>query len=443
MKKFIFFVCLVFFVGRASSQTWTLQECVGYALENNIQLKQSRISAEESRESLQQSKAALLPSLSASTNQNVSWRPWSQSTVNLASGTLTSTKSTVNYNGTYGVSANVTVWNGGKNTKTVKQNKLQTEISELSTGQQENSIIEQIALLYIEILFQREAVKVNEEVVNSSAIAYNRGKEMYEVGSISKSDFVQLESQMAQDNYSLITSRTQLDNYKFQLKQLLEITGNDDFDVAAEDVTSDKMLAVIPNKDDVYNAAVELRPEIQSGRLSVKSNELGIDIAKAGYMPQVSLNAGINTSNASGMTDAVGTQLKTNVSNSLGMSISVPIFDQRQNKTAVAKAKLQHMNSQLSLQQAEKDLYKSIENYWLDATNCQQQYIYSESSVKSNRESYQLLTEKFQLGLVNIVELNNGKTNMLQAEQQYLEAKYRTLYNIAMLNFYQGKSLEL
>ena len=266
---------------------------------------------------------------------------------------------------------------------------------------------------------------------------------MYDVGSISKSDFVQLESQMAQDNYSLVTSRTQLDNYKFQLKQLLEITGSDDFDVVAGGVADYRVLAAIPQKEDVYNAAVRLRPEIQSGRLNVKSNELGIDIAKAGYMPQVSLNAGINTSNASGMSDAVGTQLKTNLSNSLGMSVSVPIFDQRQNKTAVAKAKLQHANSQLSLQQAEKDLYKKIENYWLDATNCQQQYIYSETSVKSNRESYRLLSEKFQLGLVNIVELNNGKTNLIQAEQQYLEAKYRTLYNVAMLNFYQGKSLEL
>ena len=443
MKKLIFFLCLVFSINKVSAQTMTLQQCVDYALENNIQLKQSRISAEESRESLQQSKAALLPSLSASTNQNVSWRPWSQSTVNLASGTLTSTTSSMNYNGTYGVSANMTVWNGGKNTKTVEQNKLQTQISELNTNEQENNIIEQIALLYVEILFQREAVNVNETVLHSSKVAYDRGKEMYNVGSISKSDFVQLESQMAQDNYSLVTSRTQLDNYKFQLKQLLEITGSDDFDVVAGGVADDRVLAAIPQKEDVYNAAVRLRPEIQSGRLNVKSNELGIDIAKAGYMPQVSLNAGINTSNASGMSDAVGTQLKTNLSNSLGMSVSVPIFDQRQNKTAVAKAKLQHANSQLSLQQAEKDLYKKIENYWLDATNCQQQYIYSETSVKSNRESYRLLSEKFQLGLVNIVELNNGKTNLIQAEQQYLEAKYRTLYNVAMLNFYQGKSLEL
>ena len=114
MKKIIFFLCLVFSINKVSAQTMTLQQCVDYALENNIQLKQSRISAEESRESLQQSKAALLPSLSASTNQNVSWRPWSQSTVNLASGTLTSTTSSMNYNGTYGVSANMTVWNGGE-----------------------------------------------------------------------------------------------------------------------------------------------------------------------------------------------------------------------------------------------------------------------------------------------------------------------------------------
>ena len=426
------------------AQKWTLKQCIDYALENSIQLKQKKISTLQNQLDVSQSKAAMLPSLSASTNQNMSWRPWSQSTINLTGGTMTTTQSQVSYNGSYGLNANWTVWNGGKNYMTIKQNKYSEEIGSLSEEQTANSIQEQITQYYVQILYQAEAIKVNESILKAAEVARDRGKVMYELGSIAKSDYIQLESQVAQDNYSLITSKTQLDNYTFQLKQLLEITGDEPFAVQTDIVSTHDVLSPIPTKQDVYNTALSFRPEIQSSKLQVESNELAVKIAKAGYMPSVSLSAGISTSNSSAnKSTAFFEQIKTNVNNSLGMSISIPIFDQRQNKTAVAKAKLQHLNSQLSLQDAEKTLYKSIENYWLNATNSQQQYIYAEASEKSARENYDLLSEKFQLGMINIVELNTGKNSLLQAEQQYLETKYTTLYNLAMLRFYQGETIDL
>lgn len=425
------------------AQEWTLRQCIDYALKNNIQLKQKQISAEQSKLDLEQSKAALLPSLSASTNQNMSWRPWSQSTINLTGGTMTTTQSQVSYNGSYGLNANWTVWNGGKNRMNIKQNEYSEEINELSTEQTANSIQEQITQLYVQILYQAEAIKVNESVLKSSQVACERGNTMYQLGSIAKSDYIQLESQVAQDNYNLVTSRSQLDNYTFQLKQLLEITGDEEFRVKTENVTESSVLSPVPPKSEVYATALNIRPEIQSGKLNVESSELAVRIAKSGYYPSVSLTAGIGTSNSSANDNVFFKQIKTNVNNSLGLSLQVPIFDQKQNKTAVSKARLQHLSSQLSLQETEKDLYKSIESYWLNATNSQQQYIYAEASVKSARENYELLSEKFNLGMLNIVELNTGKNNLLKAEQQYLEAKYTTLYNIAMLRFYQGEIIAL
>lgn len=426
------------------AQKWTLRQCIDYAMENSIQLKQKKISTETNRLDVEQSKAALLPSLSGSTNQNMSWRPWSQSTINLTGGTMTTSQSAVSYNGSYGLNANWTVWNGGKNYMTVKQNKVAEQIGELGEEQTANTIQEQITQYYVQCLYQAEAIKVNESVLKAAEVARDRGKVMYEVGSIAKSDYIQLESQVAQDNYNLVSSKSQLDNYTFQLKQLLEIIGDEPFSVETENVSSNDVLAPIPAKQDVYNTALQLRPEIQSSKLSVESNAIGVKMAKAGYMPSVSLTAGIGTSNSSAnKTNAFFEQIKTNVNNSLGLSVSIPIFDQKQNRTAVAKAKLQHLNSQLNLQDAEKTLYKSIENYWLQATNSQQQYIYAEASEKSARENYELLAEKFQLGMVNIVELNTGKNSLLQAEQQYLEAKYTTLYNLAMLRFYQGEVINL
>lgn len=426
-----------------AQKTWTLQECIDYALENNIQIMQSRITTAQNQLDVNQSKASLFPSLSFSTNQNGSWRPFSESTVNLSNGTMTTTRNTTSYNGSYGLNANMTLWNGGRNTKNIKQSKLTRDISELDVKKNENSIQEQITQLYVQILYQTEAVKVNQEILKGSELQRDRAKEMVEVGSLAKVDLAQLEAQVSQDKYNVVNSQSQLENYKLQLKQLLEIVGTEDFNVATTNVTDAAVLATIPDRMTVYNTALTLRPEIASSKLGVESSALAVDIAKAGYLPTISLNASVGTSNSSGLETSFFKQVKTNMSNSLGISISVPIFDQKSNLTSVKKAKLSYLNSNYQLKDAEKTLYSSIENYWLNATTSQQQYIYAKSNVESMEESYDLVSEQFRLGLKNVVELTTGKNNLLQAEQQLLQSKYNTLYNIAMLKFYEGNKIEL
>ena len=163
MRKLVFVVlgaCLGS-TGVLAQRQWTLQECIDYALENNIQLKQSRLTNAQNELDVKQSKAALFPSLSFSTNQNGSWRPFSESTINLTNGTMTTTRNTTSYNGSYGLNASVTVWNGGRNTKTIKRNEYTQAMSELDTERTANSIQEQITQLYVQILYQTEAVKVN------------------------------------------------------------------------------------------------------------------------------------------------------------------------------------------------------------------------------------------------------------------------------------------
>lgn len=435
----------IFLVGISlnAQKQWTLQECLDYALQNNIQLQQSRIQAAQGELDVAQSKAALFPSLSFSTNQNGSWRPYSPSTINLTNGTMTTTRRTTNYNGSYGLNANVTLWNGGRNHKNIKKNEYTQEMSELDTERTANSIQEQIAQLFVQILYQTEAVKVNEEILKASQQQRDRARVMVEVGSLARVDLAQLEAQTSQDEFNIVNSRSQLDNYKLQLKQLLELMGEEDFDVATTNIAETAVLAAIPSRNEVYAAAVEQRPEIKSSRLNVESSDLSIDIARAGYLPTISMNAGIGTSNASGTNTPFFRQVKTNLSNSLGVSVSVPIFDQKQNSTSVKKAKLTKLNSELQLQDAEKTLYSQIENYWLNANTSQQQYIYAKANVASMQESYDLVSEQFRLGLKNIVELTTGKTNLLQAEQQLLQSKYTTLYNLAMLRFYQGLPIQL
>lgn len=426
-----------------AQQTWTLQECIDYAMTNNIQLQQKRITVASNHEDVTQSKHALLPSVSFSTNQNASWRPFAESTINLTNGSMTTNRNTVSYNGTYGINANWTVWNGNRNINTIKQNKLTEQMAELDVQQQANSIQEQIAQLYVQILYETEAVKVCEEIIKASELQRDRAKAMVEVGSLARVDLIQLEAQVSQDKYSLAQAQAQLANYKLQLKQLLEIHDAESFDIAVPTVSDQMVLATIPSELSVYEAALEQRPEIQSGMLNIQSSKIAIASARSGYMPTVSVTAGMGTNNSSGQHKAFTEQVKMNLSNSLGLTVSVPLFDNLQTRTNIRKAKYALQSSELSLQEQQKNLYSTIENYWLNTTTSQQQYAYAKANVESMQESYDLVSEQFNLGLKNIVELTTGKNNLLQAEQQLLQTKYTALLNYAMLKFYAGEDIKL
>ena len=425
----------------ASAKVWTLQECVDYALENNISLKQAAVKTMQSHEDVLQSRSALFPSVSFSTNQNMNYRPFSESTFNLTNGSMTTNSNKVSYNGSYGINANWTVWNGNKNRMNIRQNRFTEQLNELNRQQQANSVQEQIAQLYVQILYETEAVRVNEEIVKASMLQAERARAMVEVGSLARVDLVQLEAQVDQDRYSLVSAQSQLANYKLQLKQLLELHDEEPFEVADPNIGDEKVLSIIPDKAQMYAAALQHRPEIRSGRLGIESANLSIKSARTGYMPTVNLSASIGTNNSSGQQKTFGAQLKGNLSNALGLTLSMPIFDQLQTRTAIRKAKFAKLDKELSLQAEEKKLYSSVEKYWLDATTSQQQYVYAKKNRESMQESYDLVSEQFNCGLKNIVELTTGKNNLLQAEQQLLQTKYTALLNQALLKFYAGERL--
>ena len=441
-KSIIMAAMLLAATGIRAQQQWTLQECVDYAMQNNITLKKARLSAQSAQEDVKGSKAALLPSLSASTNQSVGYRPWQDA------GTTTVTNGQVNtkvnksyYNGSYGLNAQWTVWNGNKKTNTVKQNKLSAQQSELEVETTANSIQEQIAQYYVQILYLTEAVKVSEQSLETSKKNEERGLKMQEVGKMSKADVAQLSAQRATDEYSIVEARANISKYKLQLKQLLELDGTTAFDVAVPATTDAQALAEIPSLQGVYEQALVCRPEIKSGQLAVKSSEYSVKIAKAGYFPTVNLTGGLGTSTNSLSANGWGKQLKTNFDASGGLSVSIPIFDQRQTKTSVSKARIQQQQAQLDLQDKQKQLYQTIEQYWLDAETNQQKFKAALATEQSELQSYELLSEQFQLGLKNIVELMTGKDKLLNAQQNKLQSKYQTILAQQMLRFYKGEEL--
>jgi outer membrane protein len=432
---------MVAFPSVLSARQWTLQECIDYALQHNISIQKTNVQRRSAHEDVLQSQAALLPSLSASTSQNVNYTPWVSSGVISTDGYSRSSVDKLYYNGTYSVSGNWTVWNGNRNRNTVKLNKLTEEAAALDSAVQARTIEEQIAQLYVQILYSTEAIEVNRESLKTSTANENRGKEMVQVGKMSRVDLSQLTAQRAQDEYNVVAAESQVKEYKRQLKKLLQITSEEEFDVVIPATTDEMALQEIPTMTSIYDAALENRPELKSYRNAIEQSDMSIKIARAGKMPSVGVNAGVSTSTTSMNKNGWGSQLKTNFSAGAGVTVSVPLIDNRQTKTAINKAMLQRENAMLDLKNTQTTLYANIESFWLQANTQQNQFKAAKVSVESAQTSYDMLNEKFRLGLANITDLMKGKDTLLTAKQNELQAKYMTILNLDMLRFYQTGQL--
>ena len=283
---------------------------------------------------------------------------------------------------------------------------------------------------------------MNQQSAETSKKNEERGQAMVNVGSMSKAELSQLTAQRAQDEYTVVEQQSNLRNFKRQLKQLLQITDSEPFDVVIPETTDEMALQAIPALQNVYSAALTHRPEIKNAMLGMQSSELSVKMAKAGRLPTISANGSFSTNTTSMSDNAWGTQLKNNFNMGAGINISVPIFDNRQVRTSINKAQLQKQNYMLDLQDKQTTLYSTVENYWLQAETNQQKFKAAKISTQSAQDSYELLSEQFRVGLKNTIELMTGKDNLLKAQQNELQSKYLAIYNIDMLKFYQDGTLK-
>ena len=247
-----------------AQKAWGLQDCIDYALRNNIQIQKNKISEEKGDVALWKNKGELFPNLSFSTNQNVGYRPFTQVMSVVQGDQVTNTSTNVTYQGSYGLNASVTLWNGGINYKNIKEQEIQNEITKLQTEQSELSIQEQIAQLYVQIMYTKEALKVNEQLLKTAQSQYDRGVELQKQGQMAKADVIQLEAQLSSAKYDIVNSQAQLENYKRQLKSVLELDINNDFDIKGGIPSDEKVLSIIPSKQEAYSQALANRPEIKS-----------------------------------------------------------------------------------------------------------------------------------------------------------------------------------
>ena len=409
-----------------ASKTWTLQECLDYAYQNNIQVRQSRNNQLSGIEDIKQAKAALFPSLVASTTQSYTNYPSSEVTDNNS------------YTGTYGITAGMTIFEGGKLRTEVKRQKVQNQMDALSVEESVNDIRIAIVQAYMQCLYAADAVRINRSTAEASKAQRDRAEEMLRTGSISRVDFAQLQSQYSSDEYQVVVASSTLDNYKLQLKQLLELDIMEEMNPAVPGVKEENVLKALPPKNEVYETALKVMPQIRRGELGIEAAKLEEKSARAGFFPSISLSASVGTGHMSNNDFESGSQIWNRFNENVGLTLNIPIFSNRKNRTAVNKAKIALNDSYLEWTSLQKELLRNVESAYLDAVSAQAQYLSAREKEKYARESYELTSEQFRVGVKNTVELITAQNEYSAAQQQVLQAKYLTLLSIELLNIYQG-----
>ena len=421
------------------TRTWTLQDCIDYAIENNISLRQSRNSFLSGLEDTYQAKAAMLPTVNASSSQGFSNRPFSDTgSSSVVGSNVYSTPKSTSYSGNYGVNAGMTLWNGGSLRTALKQQQVQNSIDSLSVEESTNDVVISIVQAYVQCLYANEAVSVSESSAEAAKAALDRAVEMKNAGELSKVDVAQLESQYASDLYQVTSSKVNLDNSLLQLKQLLELGISEEIELVPLESDESGILKLLPPKEEVYLNALEAMPEIKKAGLNVDAADLAIKQAQTGALPSLSANAGVSTTNISGTGNSFTSQLEKNFNENSGLSFSVPILQGRRNKTAVNKARIAADNQRLQQASTEKALLKEVENAYLDAVSSQSQYLSAKEQAKYAEQSYEYTSEAFKVGKKNTVELINAENSLLSARVSLLQAKYNALLGNILLEIYQG-----
>ena len=420
--------------------TWTLQDCIDWAKKQNITIQRNKVNVRTQALNLEDAKNNRLPTVNFSSNQQLGYRPFQETHSAVIGSEIISSNNRASYSGSYGVNASMSLYDGGQIKNNIRLAEINSQIAELNVLASELSIEEQITQLYIQILYSQDALTKDDELIALGQAQLDRAKALKKAGLLNKADVSQLESQLAQDKYQKVADEATLDNYRLQLKQMMELDGDESLVLADPELEAD-VLAELPNKMEVYQHAVESRPELKAQQLAMDRTYIDESIAEASGKPNVSASAGINTSNSTGNGNMF-TQLKNQWNNGVGVTVSIPIWDHGKTKNAVARARLERESTYLDMVDTQKNLWKTIENYWLQARSNQQRYIAAKENVDYCRESYNLTSEQFRLGMKNIVELTQDKTNLSSATQQMLQAKYMALLNIAMLKYYNGESIQ-
>jgi len=444
MKKILIFIftCLLSSQGLIFSQqkVWSLEECIKYAIENNIQIKQQSIQTDVQKNSLDLAKFQLLPNLNGQASHSYSFgRALDQNTYQFYKETLQS-----DY---FYLGGSMPVFNGLQYYNAIQKNKYQVLASQQDLQDISDNVALNVALGYLQVLLNKELVAVNENQLNITLQQIEKTRKLVDAGSVARGNLLEIEAQAAQEELSLITIKNQLETSVLTLTQFLELKTPAGFEVVVPEINVDPNTIVEGNIDDIYAIAEKNRPEIKSSELKLKASEYSLKMAKGGRSPVVSLNYSLNSrytdiSNVPGQS-SFNTQLKNNKSSGIGLSLNIPILNGWQVNKNISNSKLNVETSKYALEGTQKQLYKNIQQAYTDAVAALKKLNVSLKAIASMEESFRYTEQKFNVGMVTPVDYNAAKTQLLKSQSDMAQAKYEFIFKTKVLDFYKGIPLKL
>jgi outer membrane protein len=419
----------------AQGKVWSVDDCIQYALEKNIQVQKAQVNSNISEINLNYSRAGWHPSLSGAVRQNFDW---SNQSTSLAGATVFEGK-----NGTdISLSSGMTLFNGKKIRNNVKKSETDYEASLYNTEVIKENVSLSVLDGYLQVLYSEEQVKNSMNQISSTAEQLNLAEERMKLGAISNSDFLQVKSQLATEKQTLAIAQSQLAINRITLMQLMELHETGDFLIEHPNLDSLINQKRVPDPVSIYQIASGIKPEVKNAELNKKSSQISVDLAKANFYPDISVNAGISTLYTSSNKESTfGYQIKDNVSPAFGFTAAIPIYLNKQVKTNVAIAKKNTDNAELDELNVKNQLRKAIEQACQDVISSQIEYEASAEAYSAVKESFDVASEKFNQGIMNSVDFLIQKTSFIAAESSLLQSKYKLIFSYKVLDFYTGLPL--
>lgn len=444
MKKYVVSVItsLIIFNGflTAQQESWSLEKCINYAVDHNIQIKQQTLQTKVQKNNYDQSKLNLLPVINGSVSHDYSFgRALDQNSYEFYNQTVLS-----DY---FYFGGRTNLFNGLQNFNNIQRSKYELLAGEQDLQKIRDNISLAVAVAYLQILLNKELVTANENQLSITTQQIEKTRKMVDAGSVARGNLLQIEAQAAQEELSLINMKNQLDISYLILTQLLELGSPAGFEIEVPEINVGENVFITGNIDEIYNLAAQARPEIRSSQLKLEASRYDLKIAKGARSPSISLSHTFGT-RYSYINDVEGLlpfkdQLKNNKSYGLGVSLSIPVLNGWQVNRNIANSKLAVENSQYSLEGTKKQLYKDIQQAYTDAVAALKKYNASGKAVSSMEESFRYTEQKFNVGMLTPVDYNASKTQLLNAQSDMAQAKYEFIFKTKVLDFYRGIPLNL
>lgn len=470
-KYFFALVWMVFFLPSqlTGQEAWNLQECIQYAFDHNIRIKQQNLNTQVNEKNLQQTRLSALPSLNAGATHNFSFgRALDETTYEFTQDQQVQSS---NFN----LSSSITLFNGFQKWNSIQRDRFSLKASLQALERLKNDISLNVASAYLQILFNHELVQVARDQLKLINQQVNRTRKLVEAGSLARGDLLEIQSQAANEELNLVNFQNQLRSSYISLVQLLELDSAGGFEVEQPALGQLLRREPLPPVDSIYQVAQKQLPRIKGAEYELRSQEEALDIARGQLSPRLSLNLNYGSRYSNQLQRLTGMdsvtvpigrtqndvsvfatqplpsysgypfwdQLEDNASTSVMFNLSIPIFNGWQVRHSISNARVGVLNAQYELQLQENQLYKDIQTAHADAVAAWKKYQAARKTVESMQESFKYTNKKFEVGLVNSIEFNTAKNNLIRAQSELLQAKYEYIFKTRILDFYQGKPLKI